>query len=122
MPHRASSSAFSSSSASRASTAARAARSASSSDATGIPNTAITASPMNFSTVPPCRSSTRDTTSNQRPRIRRRSSASSVSPRCVDPAMSVNRTVTVLRISADGGGAPIRAPQRAQNCAPGSAA
>ena len=32
------------------------ARSASSSCTTGTPNTAITASPMNFSTVPPCRS------------------------------------------------------------------
>ena len=31
-----------------------AARSASSSCATGTPNTAITASPMNFSTEPPC--------------------------------------------------------------------
>ena len=43
---------------SRNSTAARVARSASSSVATGIPNTAITASPTNFSTLPPCRSST----------------------------------------------------------------
>ena len=33
--------------------AARTARSASSSCATGAPHTAITASPMNFSTVPP---------------------------------------------------------------------
>ena len=33
--------------------AARTARSGSSSCATGTPNTAITASPMNFSTVPP---------------------------------------------------------------------
>ena len=33
--------------------AARTARSASSSRATGDPHTAITASPMNFSTVPP---------------------------------------------------------------------
>ena len=39
---------------SRISTAARQARSASSSCAAGTPNTAITASPMNFSTVPPC--------------------------------------------------------------------
>jgi len=36
------------------SAAARTARSASSSCAIGIPKTAITASPMNFSTVPPC--------------------------------------------------------------------
>ena len=46
----------SSGNASRISTAARTARSASSSCSTGTPNTAITASPMNFSTVPPCRS------------------------------------------------------------------
>jgi hypothetical protein len=38
------------------SSAARTARSASSSFATGAPQTAITASPMNFSTVPPYRS------------------------------------------------------------------
>ena len=38
--------------------AARTARSASSSWAVGAPQTAITASPMNFSTVPPCRSMT----------------------------------------------------------------
>ena len=36
--------------------AARTARSASSSCATGTPKTAMTASPTNFSTVPPCRS------------------------------------------------------------------
>jgi hypothetical protein len=40
------------------SAAARTARSASSSWRRGRPKTAITASPMNFSTVPPCRSST----------------------------------------------------------------
>jgi hypothetical protein len=48
----------SSGSAARISAAARTARSASSSCATGTPNTAITASPMNFSTVPPWRSTT----------------------------------------------------------------
>ena len=42
--------------ASRSSVAARSARSASSSWSVGIPKTAITASPMNFSTVPPWRS------------------------------------------------------------------
>jgi hypothetical protein len=46
----------SSGSAARISDAARNARSASSSCAAGTPNTAITASPMNFSTVPPWRS------------------------------------------------------------------
>ncbi len=38
------------------SSAARTARNASSSCSTGTPNTAMTASPMNFSTVPPWRS------------------------------------------------------------------
>ena len=47
---------FSSPIASRIRSPARTARSASSSCATGAPNTAITASPMNFSTVPPYRS------------------------------------------------------------------
>ncbi len=42
--------------ASRISTADRTARSASSSWSIGTPKTAITASPMNFSTLPPCRS------------------------------------------------------------------
>ena len=42
---------------SRIASAARTARSGSSSCATGAPKTAITASPMNFSTVPPNRSS-----------------------------------------------------------------
>ena len=42
---------------SRIASAARTARSGSSSCATGAPKTAITASPMNFSTVPPWRSS-----------------------------------------------------------------
>ena len=41
---------------SRSSSAARTARSASSSCAVGVPHTAITASPMNFSTSPPYRS------------------------------------------------------------------
>ena len=51
-----SSSSFSRSSAARSSSTARTARAASSSRTTGTPNTAITASPMNFSTVPPWRS------------------------------------------------------------------
>ena len=41
---------------STSSSAARTARSASSSCVVGVPHTAITASPMNFSIVPPCRS------------------------------------------------------------------
>ena len=54
-PKRASSSAFSPASAACIPAAARTARSASSSCRCGRPNTAITASPMNFSTVPPWR-------------------------------------------------------------------
>ena len=54
---------FSVSNAVRIPSAARTARSASSSWSCGIPNTAITASPMNFSTVPPCRSITADISS-----------------------------------------------------------
>ena len=52
---RASSSAFSSESRERMAAAARTARSASSSCKAGTPNTAMTSSPMNFSTVPPWR-------------------------------------------------------------------
>ena len=44
--------------ASTSSSAARTARSASSSWAVGVPHTAITASPMNFSTTPPYRLTT----------------------------------------------------------------
>ncbi len=58
-----SSSALSAASRSPSSDAARTARSASSSRTAGMPKTAITASPMNFSTTPPCRSSTACTAS-----------------------------------------------------------
>jgi hypothetical protein len=53
-PKSRSSSAFRVSRISRICDAARTARSASSSWTVGTPNTAMTASPMNFSTVPPC--------------------------------------------------------------------
>ena len=52
-PRAAMSRSFTSSSRSRIRSAARRARTGSSSCAAGTPNTAITASPMNFSTVPP---------------------------------------------------------------------
>jgi hypothetical protein len=58
-PQRDANSSFSPPSAAPISSAARMARSASSSCSVGTPNTAITASPMNFSTVPPCRSTMR---------------------------------------------------------------
>src|SRR5829696_8804395 len=89
----------SSGSASRISTAARNARSASSSRTTGTPNTAITASPMNFSTLPPCRSTIAFIRSKYRASSARSRSGSSISPRAVEPARSQNRTVTVLRCS-----------------------
>ena len=54
-PQRSSSCSLSSSSAVRISAAARTARSASSSRTEGMPNTAMTASPMNFSIAPPWR-------------------------------------------------------------------
>jgi len=58
-PKSRSTSVLSASSASRMPAAARTARSASSSWTVGTPKTAITASPMNFSTVPPWDSMTR---------------------------------------------------------------
>ncbi len=66
--------------ASRSSTAARSARSASSSWSTGMPNTAITASPMNFSTVPPWRSRAIRASSKYRAWRLRSASGSSWSP------------------------------------------
>ena len=59
MPRPRASSVSSAASSVRMSAAARTARSASSSWTTGMPKTAITASPMNFSTVPPWCSMTR---------------------------------------------------------------
>jgi hypothetical protein len=79
--------------------AARTARSSSSSCATGTPNTAITASPMNFSTVPPNRSISSTIASKNGRRTPRRSSGSSRVAISVDPLMSAKITVTTLRSS-----------------------
>ena len=68
----------------------------------GIPNTAITASPMYFSTVPPWRSSTVRISSKKRDMRLRSDSGSSCSPSDVDPVTSQNRTVTVFRTSPPG--------------------
>src|SRR5262245_59574409 len=78
----------------------------------------MTASPMNFSTVPPCRRSTSRATSKYRERTRRTCSGSCRSPRVVEPWTSQKRTVTVFRTSSgmSGGGASA-APQAAQNFA-----
>ena len=95
--------------------AARTARNASSSCRTGIPNTAITALPMNFSTVPPWRSSALFISSKYRDITRRSDSGSSFSPSAVEPVTSQNTTVTVLRTSRAGAGAASGAAQAGQN-------
>ena len=82
---------------------ARTARSASSSCAVGAPQTAITASPMNFSTVPPYRAITSDARSKYRPSTARTSSASRSSAKGVNPTRSANRIDTTRR-SVDGPG------------------
>jgi hypothetical protein len=113
------SSSFSSASARRISSAARTARRASSSCTTGMPKTAITASPMNFSTVPPWASSTVFMRSKYRDMTPRSDSGSSRSPRPVEPLTSQKTIVTVLRTSragADGTSSP--APHSEQNLAP----
>ena len=89
-------SAFMGISALRISAAARTARSASSSCSVGTPNTAITASPMYFSTVPPWRSSTTRISSKNRVIIRRTASGSRSSPIGVEPTTSQKTMVTVF--------------------------
>jgi NhaP-type Na+/H+ or K+/H+ antiporter len=80
--------------------AALTARRASSSCAAGTPKTAITASPMNFSTVPPWRSSASRASEKYSSITRRSASGSSRSPNSVEPETSANTTVTVFRASA----------------------
>jgi hypothetical protein len=62
----------------RNATAARTALSASSSCVSGRPKTAITASPMNFSTVPPCSWSVRSARENHCDSTRRSDSGRSL--------------------------------------------
>ena len=59
----------------------------------------MTASPMNFSTVPPCRSSTSRAVSKNRDITQRTDSGSSRSPSAVEPVTSANTSVTILRAS-----------------------
>ncbi len=98
--------------------AARTARSGSSPWATGAPNTPCTASPMNFSIVPPyaCRAAvSRSKYGSIRART---SSGSAFSDAAVNPTRSQNRTVTTLRWSAmRAGTVPKPAPQARQNFA-----
>ena len=90
----------------------RTARSASPSAATGVPHTAITASPMNFSTTPPYRVITVRATPKYSDSSSRTASGSRASDRGVNPATSQNSTEQTRR-SATG---PAAAP------APGGAA
>jgi hypothetical protein len=90
-------SSFTAASAVRMSAAARTARSASSSCSVGMPKTAMTASPMYFSTVPPWRSSTDRISEKNCVMNERTRSVSSSSAIGVDPTTSQNTTVTVLR-------------------------
>ena len=86
---------------SRIASAARTARSGSSSCAVGAPNSAMTASPMNFSTVPPWRSSSARTRSWYGRRSASTSSGSIDSARAVKPTRSQKTTVTTLRSRRD---------------------
>ncbi len=77
--------------------AARTARSASSSCASGTPKAAMTASPANFSTVPPCVTMQCETWSKNRDTRRRTISGSTSATSSVDETRSTNRTVASLR-------------------------
>ena len=98
-PRRGASSSLRIASSSSSSAAALAARSASSSWSVGRPKIAMTASPTNFSTVPPWRSIVPRIAANACPTADRTTSASAASPSAVEPTMSAKRTVTVRRDS-----------------------
>ena len=80
---------------------ARTARSGSSSCAAGTPNTPTTASPMNFSTTPPCASIRARAISAYADSIVSTSSGSACSDAAVNPTRSQNNTDTTFRSSAD---------------------
>ena len=82
---------------SRIASEARMARSASSSCACGTPNAAITASPANFSTVPPWRTMQSEVCSKNRSTRRRTISGSVVETSPVESTRSTNSTVASLR-------------------------
>ncbi len=105
----------SSTSASRTASAARTARSGSSSCATGAPKTAITASPMNFSTVPPKRSSSSRARAWYGASVARTSSGSAFSERAVCPTRSTKTMLTTLRSSRAWPWAVSGEPHEAQN-------
>ncbi len=81
---------------SRIASAAWSARSAWSSSAAGAPNAAITASPANFSTVPPTRSTSSAIAAKNRS-SRTRTDSGSASPIVVEPTRSAKSTVATFR-------------------------
>ena len=112
------SSALSSVSAACISTAARTARSASSSCSCGTPNTAMIASPMNFSIVPPWRSTGVCIAPYHRLRSARSDSGSRRSPSSVKPARSQKSTVTVFLVAVAANVMPVvsrSGPQEAKS-------
>ena len=79
----------------------------------------MTASPMNFSTVPPKDSIVVRTRAKYGAWMARTSSGSSCSERAVKPTRSTKRTVTIFRSSASAGAkAASGAPQALQKRAP----
>src|SRR2546426_4715944 len=94
------------------------ARAASSSLTTGAPNTAMTASPMNFSTVPPQDAMAADIAEKYASRTERSRSGSSRSPSSVEPMTSANRIDTSLRSSAARSTGRSDAPHPGQNSNP----
>ena len=123
-------SAPSSATAATRSSAARTARSASPSVATGVPQTAMTASPMNFSTTPPYRPITVRATPKYADNSSRTASGSRASDSGVNPTTLQNSTEHIRRSAADsraggkagaGAGAASKrvAPHRRQKRFPG---
>ena len=89
------------------SSAARTARSASPSVAAGVPHTAITASPINFSTIPPYRPITVRARSKYSDSSSRTASGSRASDSGVNPTTSQNSTEHTRRSAT--GPAPVAA-------------
>ena len=109
---------FSSDSTACISMAARTARSGSSSCARGIPKTASTASPMNFSRWPPYRVISADRRSKVRPTTDCTTSGSSRSAKVVEPTRSAKSAVANFRsIRPEACSAASGAPQLRQNFA-----
>src|SRR6185437_10230402 len=113
---------FSSPTLATASMAARTARRASSSWQIVAPKTAITASPMNFSTAPPCATMADFAASKYRSIICRHDSGSSISASAVDPTRSMNKIATFFLASRLPPDALIGEPHMAQNRALSAAA